>query len=101
MSVHDELATLYAAFEKGDPDRLAELYTDGAVFLRNGIATVVGREKIRDLFGASLPIASGPPLRPVRFTKTVTSLWTLGPFFVAECGYPGSWAYIDVNPMEV
>jgi len=58
MSVKDELASFYECFalalESRDLDRLAQLYTDEAVFLRNGTAPVIGSAQIVQLF-------QGPP----------------------------------------
>lgn len=58
MSVNDELESFYEEFaralETSDLDRLTNLYTDDAVFLRNGTAPVIGNEQIGQLF-------QGPP----------------------------------------
>ena len=58
MSVVDELKSFYEEFaialETRNLDRLSHLYTDDAVFLRNGSAPVIGSEQIGQLF-------QGPP----------------------------------------
>ena len=58
VSVKDELNSFYEDFalalEMRDRDRLSQLYTDEAVFLSNGNATVIGNEQIGLLF-------QGPP----------------------------------------
>jgi ketosteroid isomerase-like protein len=58
MSVNDELKSFYEEFalalDTRDLDRLSHLYTDDAVFLRNGSAPVIGSEQIGQLF-------QGPP----------------------------------------
>ncbi len=58
MSVKDELESFYEEFalalETRDLDRFTQLYTDDAVFLRNGAVPVIGNEQIGQLF-------QGPP----------------------------------------
>src|ERR1035441_420195 len=58
VSVNDELESFYEEFalalETRDPERLSQLYTDDAVFLRNGAAPVIGNKEIGHLF-------QGPP----------------------------------------
>jgi ketosteroid isomerase-like protein len=58
MSVNDELESFYEEFavalETRDLDRLSQLYTDDAVYLRSGAAPVIGNEQIGQLF-------QGPP----------------------------------------
>ena len=58
MSVIDELKSFYEEFalalETRDLDRLSQLYTDDAVFLRNETAPVIGNDQIGQLF-------HGPP----------------------------------------
>ena len=58
MSVKDELESFYEYFalalETRDLERLSQLYTHDAVFLRNGTTPVIGRERIGQLF-------HGPP----------------------------------------
>jgi ketosteroid isomerase-like protein len=54
MSVNDELKSFYEEFalalDSRDIDRLSHLYTDDAVFLRNGSAPVIGGKQIGQLF---------------------------------------------------
>jgi ketosteroid isomerase-like protein len=58
MSVKDELESFYEYFaialETRNLDRLSQLYTDDAVFLRNGTTPVIGCDQIGQLF-------QGPP----------------------------------------
>lgn len=54
MSVYDELESFYEEFalalETRNLVRLSHLYTDDAVFLRNGTVAVIGNERIGQLF---------------------------------------------------
>ncbi len=53
MTVHDEVVAFNEEFadalEQRDPDRVARLYTEDAVFLGQGSPTVHGRDEIREL----------------------------------------------------
>ena len=53
MSVRDEIEAFNQEFaealEGRDPDRVTQLYTEDAVFLSQGAATVSGRDEIREL----------------------------------------------------
>jgi ketosteroid isomerase-like protein len=58
MAVNDELKSFYEEFalalDTRDLVRISRLYTDDAVFLRNGSAPITGSEQIGQLF-------QGPP----------------------------------------
>jgi ketosteroid isomerase-like protein len=58
MAVNDELKSFYEEFalalDTRDLVRISQLYTDDAVFLRNGSAPITGSEQIGQLF-------QGPP----------------------------------------
>lgn len=53
MDIREELAAFNEEFadalEQRDPDRVAQLYTEDAVFLGQGSPTVHGRDQIREL----------------------------------------------------
>lgn len=53
LSIRDELAAFNEEFadalEMRDPERVAQLYAEDAVFLSQGAATVAGRDEIREL----------------------------------------------------
>jgi uncharacterized protein (TIGR02246 family) len=53
MTIHEELASFNEEFadglEKKDSERVANLYTEDAVFLSQGADAVHGRENIREL----------------------------------------------------